>query len=265
MKKLKSFFKKQGNKPLYCQSDLFLAEFPKSGVTWISTLITAIESTVSPFFGNAHEKKDATPGFGRLSTLIPDDSLESSLGNAESAIFGGRVIKTHSEWRPCHQRSVYLYRHPGHVMVSYWTMLRAYRDPNASIGLEEFCLHQKFGLPAWKNHINSWINKSSPSATIVFLSYEQLLENTSRCLKNILTAFGRSISQDLIDHAVQASDRKKMSEAEQFLIQNDIRYRIRFEKNYRFVGLENRNASLIQSIEPLVKQVCKEELDHLYP
>jgi len=249
----------------YQQGDFFLAEFPKSGVTWLATLIASLELTYlsrdESLAGNG------TPlfGYGRRTALISDDSLDVELCPVRSEIFGGRVIKTHSECQVHHQRCVYLYRHPGHVMISYWSMLRAAGVIEKKLTLEEFCLHPSYGLGAWKKHVHSWIHLSSYVAVISFLSYEQLCSDTAGCLKKILSIFGKEVSEAQLTKAVDASERSNMLQAERLAYENDIRRSARFDKNYYFVGNADRGTSLAKTIDPMIQKICKEEVDFLYP
>jgi hypothetical protein len=249
----------------YQQGDFFLAEFPKSGVTWLATLTASLEST----FLSRDESLVATGkdpfGYGRRTSFVSDDSLDVELCPVRSEIFGGRVIKTHSECQLHHQRCVYLYRHPGHVMVSYWSMLRAAGVIEEKLTLEEFCLHPSYGLGAWKRHIHSWIHLSSYVAVITFLSYEQLCSDTVGCLKKILSIFGKEVSEVQLTKAVDASERSNMLQAERLAYESDIRRSARFNKDYYFVGNSGRSSSLAKTIEPMIRKLCKEEMDLLYP
>lgn len=264
-KRKKQNKKAQNFRHQYHQGDFFLAEFPKSGVTWLATLIASLEFAFlcrDEAFVNCEK---TLLGFGRRTALISDDSLDVELCPVRSEIFGGRVIKTHSECQNYHQRCVYLYRHPGKVMVSYWSMLRAVGIIEKNLSLEDFCLHPEYGLESWKKHIHSWIHLSSYVAVITFLSYEQLCADTAGCLKTILSNFGKTVSEAQLIRAVHASERPNMLQAERLASENDIRRSIRFDKDYFFVGNSERSTSLAKTIDPIIREVCKEEMNLLYP
>jgi hypothetical protein len=254
--------KKEKFQHTYYQGDLFIAEFPKSGVTWVTTILATLEEI---YLNHDYECSKAL-GFGELYRYISDDSLQIPLSSYRFHVFGGRVVKTHNCWGPQNQRCIYLYRHPGKVMASYWLMLKSQSLINKNMTLEEFCFHKDYGLSAWKKHINSWLYASSPSAVIFFLSYEELLAQASTCIQNICDTFSSAeIGNSLVNRAVQASSRDKMIEAESFMLKHDIRKKFKNKEDYAFVGKQDRGESLAKSIYSLVETMCKEEISILYP
>ena len=241
----------------YYQDDLFIAEFPKSGVTWMTTMLAYIEEAHSPV---SHPGEFERPvGWGIIPRYISDDSIQVPLSPYRSKIFGGRIIKTHSKWEMQHQRCIYLYRHPARVMVSYWVMLKSYGQIDKSMKLETFCLHKDYGLPAWRAHVNSWLHESSLGSVIFFLSYENLEADTAGCMKRICNLFGIRITNDCLDKAVNASSRAKMIEAQSLVEKMDIRHK---EKNaeYSFIGQQNRGLNDANSIRSLVDNSCSDQL-----
>jgi len=249
----------------YQQSDFFLAEFPKSGVTWLSNLVTALELMQTYRGVTSLESQRIPIGHGMRTSIVSDDTLPVDLCPVRSKIFGGRMIKTHSENRPYHQRCVYLYRHPGQVMASYWSMLIAEGVIEKKITFEKFCLHPLYGLRAWKKHIQSWIHHSSYVAVIAFISYEALCLDAVSALRSILSIFGVQIPEATLNEAVLISDRAVMQQAEQFAHQNDIRRAVRFDKKYQFIGNSGRSLELASTIDAMVQEICQEELSLLYP
>ena len=247
----------------YFQDDLFLAEFPKSGVTWLSTIIANLEIQSSNYdeMGSAHAKN---VGFGVLPSFISDDSLATPLSLYKSKLLGGRIIKTHSPWLSRHGRVIYLYRHPAYVMSSYWSMLRAYNQIDHTISLLAFCRDENRGLSAWKNHIKSYLYSSSPASTIAFLSYEEMIQDPIKSVSRIISLFTARDCASQLRSAINFSSREYMALAEESAIANDLRYQVRFSKDYTFVGKSLRSDKAVESILPLVSAKCEKELSFLY-
>ncbi|NER00343.1 MAG: sulfotransferase domain-containing protein, partial [Cyanothece sp. SIO2G6] len=164
------------------QSDLFIVEFPKSGVTWLNTILANIELTIFNESDGSRYKK--TVVFGNLESFISDIHVGYPC-EYRSLIFGGRLIKSHSKATREMHRLVYLYRHPLNVMKSYYRMQKGYNLIPNELSFIDFVHESKMGIDAWKEHINSWIFSSSPSQRICFLSYECLKDKTHGCIQNI--------------------------------------------------------------------------------
>lgn len=183
-------------------SDVYLVEFPKSGVTWLSVLI-----------GNAaliESGRSEIATFATSNLYVPDIHLSRHVGDLPYHRPPCRVIKSHAAFTPDYLFVVYLARHPLAVMKSYFTYLRQY-GPEQPGSFDTFVRSEKFGIPAWRRHVRSWLTGPSGHSRILVLRYEDLLEDGGAELSRIGDAFGWSLGEAAIAEAVERSRAEKMA------------------------------------------------------
>jgi len=204
--------------------DVWLVEFPKSGVTWLSFLLANVNNKMNDF--------NCEVNFFNIHHFIPDIHLSQHL-KEHTGFPGFRFIKSHSELNPYYYRVIYIVRDPRSVMVSYYKFLvglNSYRG-----NLSEFIRDETFGIKAWNRHLDMWINKSNIGIRINFLKYEDLLDDTEAQLKHLYRIYGYTIPDKIIQSSVLSSNRVQMKLFESERKELDIR----FSKNYsgfQFVG-----------------------------
>lgn len=239
------------------QSDLFIVEFPKSGITWLSNIIANIEIITSS--ESSDDKKSVT--FGNLESFISDIYCGYP-SNYYSPIFAGRLLKSHEKSTPDIHRLIYLYRHPIAVMKSYYRMCKGYQIISKEMTFSEFIRNPELGVAAWKEHVRNWLFNSKESQRIFFVSYESLIDNTSLYVEKIYHFFGiHTLPKHIINEAVEMSSANNMRMLEEQLIENDLRYKVRYANNYRFIkGNSGQDFENEEESEKYIYLQCLEEL-----
>lgn len=219
--------------------DLYIVEFPKSGVTWLTFILSNIIIKENNLKNNVN--------FFNSNDFIIDIHTSNKELFQKLETPGYRIFKSHSEFNPFYRKIVYLWRDPKDVMKSYYRMMTGLGYYNGSY--LDFVQNEKYGIHAWIRHISHWINKSNMNQRIYFINYENLKKNTEEEIKKLLSSIGWDVKQESISDAIKKSDIKQMQLLEDIRFKNDIRWqadRIK-SKEYRFVGnkieIENEQES----------------------
>lgn len=242
------------------QNDLFIAEFPKSGVTWLSTILANIE-VLSLQEGSTTFHEANNISFYNLECFVSDIHLGLPSTHI-STILGGKIIKTHDKTTLNYHRAIYLYRHPTQVMRSYYRMCKGHKIISEETSFREFIEDDNKGIKAWKRHIHGWLFNSSPSQRLFFLSYENLMRNTFQCVKEIYDCFGLTkVPDSFISQAIERSEISRMQNSEEKLKEKDLRFQVRYDINYRFV--KGRKEVTDPENDKFIIDLCKHELEIL--
>lgn len=197
--------------------DVWLVEFPKSGVTWLTFLLANVNNKVN--------RVECKVNFNNIHDFVPDIHLSQNI-KEKKGFPGFRFIKSHVDYNPYYHRVIYLVRDPRSIMVSYYKFLVGLKLYNKDIS--EFIRDETLGVKAWKRHLDMWINKSNIGVRIDFLRYEDLVNNTETQLKLIYQRYGYTIPDDIIQSSVSSSSRSEMKVAESERYESDVR----FSRNY---------------------------------
>lgn len=213
IKEFKNFVKEQVTQIKYYRhlpskqknSDIYIVEYPKGGITWFSTIVANINLIES------NNKQRAT--YYNIQQLIPDIHMNRNiLDEPMWDIPRCRFIKSHHEWCPYYNHIIYLVRNPVSVMNSYFhytTMLNQFTGT-----FEEFVKDKNFGLEAWKSHVESWLLRGDSSQRVHMLKYEDLQENPNKTMKNLYKNLGFIIQDDIINKAIELSSFGSMKQDE---------------------------------------------------
>jgi hypothetical protein len=170
------------------ESDLYLTEFPKSGVTWLSFLIANINLALT------QQHRVAT--FFNINELIPDIHVEQRLALPSANGIGFRVIKSHANFTPQYKRVFYIARNPYNVMASYFKFLSSLDIYPGD--LEQFVRSKEFGISAWVTHVNGWLDQVSASTSFFLLRYEEMLADTAGVLRKMYGHLGYDLDEALL-------------------------------------------------------------------
>lgn len=184
-------------------ANCWLASYPKSGNTWVRTLVDALISGGNPRLNHLSANtplKDPilglSPSAFTVEELLPI-SRRTWLGQAPED--GFRLVKTHAAWLPGEDgypirwqpegaRAIYLTRDPRdiavswahHLSTSHALAIDAMRD---GVPFDADRLDPMPELPSWSEHVRSWLDQDDVPTLV--LSYEQLQENTITCVLEI--------------------------------------------------------------------------------
>ncbi len=229
--------------------DIYIVEFPKSGVTWLSHIISNIELQLI--------NRDEIATFYNIQKYIIDvhQTKEAMINRFLNRTF----IKSHSQFNHSYIFVIYLIRHPVDVMISYYNMMI---HSGYKADFEAFVKDDTYGVVAWKKHINSWMYKRNDAQRIHFLKYENLVENTVQEIRFLYKNLGVQLSDKVLSKAIRNANLDNMMESEEH-------YRIH-NKNYTmpFIGKKSKKSKselLTDDLEEYIINATKDELQELYP
>lgn len=230
--------------PTHPQSnDFYLVEFPKSGVTWLSSLLAnaALHASGRP--------EVAT--FASLGLYIPDIHHCRDIAAPAYTHPPVRFIKSHASYAYRYRYMIYLARHPLAVMKSYYKFLHQLGAPTGSF--ESFCRSEVHGIPAWRHHVSSWLSDDYPAQRLHLIRYEDLMEDAAAQLEAVSENMGWNISKSSIEFAVEASHASRMKASEQRYRAHNPRYSMEFVRG-------KQDIETPQAVIDYINDSCKREL-----
>lgn len=228
--------------PLY--TDVYIVEFPKSGVTWLSTILSNSALLQSG--------RPETATFGNAHYYVPDIHLSRHIGTPIYDRPPCRLIKSHSTWNPKYNFVIYLVRHPLAVMKSYFRFLNEYNG-KVHHDFHRFCTNKRLGVAAWKKHVNSWLTGSVVANRLHLVRYEDLKTDPVAEIMAISQNFGWCLDESKVTEAINLSSMELMKESESFYRRRDPRYTMQFVGGKSDVHVEPKTLRYIQ-------EVCVNEL-----
>ncbi|MBV1951856.1 MAG: sulfotransferase domain-containing protein [Cycloclasticus sp.] len=186
-------------------SDVYIVEFPRSGITWLSSMLAntcLIESGC---------KQRAT--FYNIQQLIPDIHMSEHIANEpmwDAPKF--RFIKSHSEYCSQYNHVIYLLRNPLSVMRSYYLYSKSLKRFSGEF--LEFVKDDVYGVSAWIRHVDSWLLRGDSSQRVHLIKYEELKEDTFSSLKMLYLNLGVLVDDATIKEVVKLSSFEAMQESE---------------------------------------------------
>lgn len=184
--------------------DLFVVEFPKSGVTWLTFLLANVNAQI------AGDRRAVT--WFNLNDFVPDVQSVSHVSMPRAALPGYRFFKSHAPYMSEYRKVFYLVRDPRHVMVSYWAFLTGlgwYRGT-----LQQMVADGTHGIRAWADHVTGWLDGIHPSASFALIRYEDLLSNPQGQLDRLYRLLGMPVTDAMIATAVERSSIDRMRDLE---------------------------------------------------
>ncbi|XP_041654929.1 cytosolic sulfotransferase 2-like [Cheilinus undulatus] len=183
-------------------SDILIATYPKAGTTWVSYILDLL------FFGQScPERQETVPIQERVPFLeISVPSLFAGTDLAEKLPTTPRLIKSHlpvqfipkSFWEQ-NCRIVYVARNAKDSAVSYFhfgRMNKIQPEPGDwSSFLQDF-MEGKVVFGSWYDHVKGWWEKKQTHSEILYLFYEDLIEDSGREIDRMCSFLGLSLSPE---------------------------------------------------------------------
>jgi hypothetical protein len=182
--------------------DIFLASYPRSGSTWLRFMLF---QTLT----------GEDPGFQRIDQCIPE--IQSHRGVPPLLPGGGRLIKTHEQYRKDYKKAVFLVRDLRDVLVScYVRSVEAGLAPLVSKGdFDSFLLSFLKGTAlqqgAWQQHSRSWLE--SPlvkNGNLMVVRYEDLRRDSEQVIGQLLKFLGVTPDVRIIRKAIENNSLQQM-------------------------------------------------------
>ena len=225
-------------------NDLYVVEFPKSGVTWLSSILANVALISSG--------RREIASFTAAHLFIPDIHVSRHVGTALYDTPPMRMIKSHAEFNPNYNFVIYLARNPLDVMKSYFRFIKETSGPEFA-SFDEFCHSEKVGIPAWKRHVASWFEGKVICQRVHLCRYEDLIANAVQEIELISRNYGWNIEKSAIEMAVTRSSVETMKESERLYKSRNPRYTMTFIRGENDCVVEERTKSYID-------RECEKEL-----
>ena len=184
--------------------DLFLVSYPRSGNTWLRFLLA---NALRP---------DEPATFGTMARLVPDvyDEPDAVLRKLPRP----RSLKSHEPYDPRYPSVVYLVRNPVDVAASYYHYLIKMRvleegfDRNRFV--QAFVEGSLDGFGPWGDHVAGWLDAREGGERFVCLRYEDLLEDASAAVRQMLRLLGVARDDEQVGAAVARSSAEELRRLE---------------------------------------------------
>lgn len=194
-------FKKDFLVPIkqFSDDDVFIVGFPKSGNTWMQTLMSCI------LFGI-----DAKYMSDKLAQeIVPDVHARTYYKRFNSFNF----FKSHDLPKKEFRKVIYIVRDGRDAITSY---LHFRKNLGQDVKLSDFYTDESWVFPTfWHLHVKAWL-ENPYNADILYVRYEDLLKNTHAELQRIMQFVGVQREPELIDKIVEGSSitnmRKRVAE-----------------------------------------------------
>lgn len=186
----------------------FLASYPRSGNTWLKTMLVNV----------LHPETDSNPDI--FNKVIPGATARNLLKVYQTK--PPRILSTHSLYLKTINKAVYLVRDGRDCITSM------YHFTTTRVGLEldfnKWFVLYKNGLfgPRWDQNVSSWLGPGANylGKELLVVHFEDLLSDTKRTLEVICEFIGLNVNADLIRQAIDASSIDRMRKWEKRKIGN---------------------------------------------
>jgi hypothetical protein len=187
--------------------DVLFASFERSGNTWLRFVLMEILTT-----DNA--------GFMNVNQILPEMGTHRPMKPVLSN--GGRLIKTHEQYRPQYKRAIYLMRDLRDVMLSNWArdkemgFAQYFDGGNMDSYVEAFLQGKVTRFGSWQSHVASWLDcPLAKNGNLLVVRYEDLRKDTETGLAEMLEFLGISSDPVRIRKAVENNSLKAMRDKEE--------------------------------------------------
>lgn len=191
--------------------DIFLVSYPRSGNTWLSTIIAYMLYPES----DIQSLRD-------VARLLPAPGAIDPYFNGYST---PRVIKSHQPFfirhertnRDLYKRNIYMLRHPFDVTLSYFDYGQGlYRRPEANTfdRYVEMFVSGAIGPGHWQSHVLSWYVMRD-ELDILFLRYEDLKADTLGVIQQVAGFLGQDVDEERARELQQLASRESMVKLEE--------------------------------------------------
>jgi len=226
-------------------SDTYVVEFPKSGITWLSTILANAALIESG--------RDEVANFVSTRLFVPDVHLSRHIGEPIYTTPPTRLIKSHSEYNPNYLFVIYLVRKPIPVLRSYFRFLSE-KGKNPYSNFHDFCRSNRYGAPAWKRHVKSWLGVPNKGRVLHIVRYEDLLEDACKEVALISKNLGWGLGESSIRESVERSSISEMKASESLFSSRNPRYRGTFVKGADEIKVMDATISYIE-------ELCAQEIE----
>jgi hypothetical protein len=182
--------------------DAFLASFPRSGSTWLRFMLYEVLSG-----------EDA--GFRKIEDRLPE--IHRHRGSQSILPGGGRLIKTHENYRSDYKRAVLLVRDVRDVFLSVYNsyialdMASFVSKGDIDSFLLSFLEGRVIHTGSWQQHTRSWLESPlAKNGNLLVVRYEDLRKNPEQKLQELLQFVGIPADSRAIRGAIENNTLQQM-------------------------------------------------------
>lgn len=179
-------------------SDIFVNSFPKAGNYWLRFLLGTY----------LHEKID----WNNVSKIAP--MTYNTTKKRLKSLPRPRIMGNHEKYSNSFPKinTIYLYRDPRDVVISkyFYDLKMGNTEKEFDEYFDYFLREGSDWIGSWKEHVKNGLFRAD-----IQVSYEDLLEDTSKKLKEILTLLNLDIDQEKIKEAVEWCSFENMKKLEE--------------------------------------------------
>jgi Sulfotransferase domain len=182
--------------------DIFQASYPRSGSTWLRFMLFEV-------------LRGEEAGFGNIDKCIPE--IDAHRGVPPILPGGGRLIKTHEQYRKDYTRAVFLVRDLRDVVLSnYARAVGVGLAPLVSNGdLDSFLLSFLKGTAlqqgSWQEHTRSWLESPlAKNGNLMVVRYEDLRKSPEQVIGQLLEFLGVTPDFQVIRKAIEDNSLQQM-------------------------------------------------------
>jgi hypothetical protein len=184
------------------RQDAFLASFPRSGSTWLRFMLFEILSG-----------EDA--GFRKIEDRLPE--IHRHRGSQAILAGGGRLIKTHENYRSDYKRAVLLVRDVRDVFLSVYNsyialeLAKFVSKGDIDSFLASFLEGKVIHTGSWQKHTSSWLESPlAKNGNLLVVRYEDLRKNPEQKLQELLQFVGINPDVRVIRQAIENNTLQQM-------------------------------------------------------
>ena len=191
-----------------------IVSFPKSGNTWLRFMLAHL----------VRSDKSRPVTYHNINALSPTSHIFTTTEIAKNLVPGAPVfIKEHANYYEMEkypwERAIYVYRDGLDVLYSYWKFIDA-QAPGLYKNINRFVEGYWIHCGHWGDHIMSWRKGGKSHQKVLFLKYEELLDDPISAMRNCIDFLEINASNELVEEAVKentASRMKKLNDSASFM------------------------------------------------
>jgi sulfotransferase family protein len=185
-------------------TDVFIASYPKSGVTWTRFVLFEILSGLPAGFKTTNQLMTGVGKHNKGLRLLPG---------------GGRLVGTHEQYRKNYNRAIYVVRDARDVLLSEFAFLSAldyfHGDLDKFISTFLFTCGSAYGYGPWHRHVFSWLDSPiGGTENLLLVRYEDLRKDPVAWFTRMAEFLGVGADHEKIELAVANNSLQKMQEKE---------------------------------------------------
>jgi hypothetical protein len=184
------------------RNDVFVANYPRSGSTWLRFLLFEILTQQDAEFDNVNRNIPDVGGQRHAMALLPNQ---------------GRLIKTEEPFRPDYKRAIYIVRDGRDVALSEYAYDRAqgWIDCSFDDYLKMFVNGNASPYGSWEEHARSWIESPlNARGDLMLVLYPELKQKTEATLTRIAEFLKVQVPAHVIRRAIQHNNLQNMRKKE---------------------------------------------------